>query len=142
MSRTETAALPVLAQCARAKCNSSVTIEMMTKDTHSYGPYARQRLFRILLDLQQQEKNLNWSAMAEAIHEWRGILFQRNNFYRLKKGILQDANIEIIVSWIEAVYDSAIRDRLKPDAIFDEVGKAARDYYFHIPASNVMEEWD
>ena len=69
-------------------------------------------------------------------------MFQRNNFYRLKKGTLQDDNIEIIVKWMEETHDNNIRARLLPDAIFEEVGKTVRDYYFHIPASNDIDEWN
>ena len=108
----------------------------------SYGTYAKQRLFRILLDLIKEEKNLNWSSMADAIHMWSGVMFQPNNFYRLKKGTLQDDNIEIIVKWMEETHDDGIRERLKPHAIFHEVGVATRDYYFHIPSDNFLDEWD
>jgi len=108
----------------------------------SYGPYAYQRLFRILLDLQIEKQDMNWSSMADQIYMWRGVKFQRNNFYRLKKGTLQDDNVEIIVTWIEESYDPTIRERLLPQAIFDEVGKSSRDYYFHIPAENVLDDWD
>ena len=108
----------------------------------SYSPYARQRLFRLLTDLVNDKKDMNWSSMAQAIYDWRGVHFDRQNFYRLKKGTLSNANIEFIVQWFEAKFDQDIRERLKPQAIFDEVGKASRDYYFHIPKQNVVEEWD
>jgi hypothetical protein len=108
----------------------------------SFGAYAKQRLFRILCDFLDKHQDQNWSALAEEIYLHRGVKFQRNNFYRLKDGKLKDANIEIIVAWFEAVHDPDIRERLKPQAIFDEVGKSSRDYYFHIPDENFVDEWD
>jgi len=43
---------------------------------------------------------------------------------------------------LEATHEPDIRARLHPHAIFDEVGKSSRDYYFNIPAGNVVEDWD
>lgn len=80
--------------------------------------------------------------MAMAISDWREIPFQRNNFYRLLKGTLRDGPINIIVDWLEAFHVPDIREKLKPDSIFREVGKSARDYYFHLPDGNLLDEWD
>ena len=108
----------------------------------SYGPYAKQRLFRVLTDLVSTTQKLSWSALADRITEWRGVKFQRQSFYRLRDGSLDDANIEIIVTYFEAQHDNTIRERLHPDAIFDELARPARDYYFHIPDANDIDEWN
>lgn len=108
----------------------------------SYTPYACQRLYRTLVDLKTERRNMTFSAMAEDIYLWRGIKFQRMNFYRLRDGTLKDDNIEIIVSWLENKYDPQIRTRLVPQAIFDDVGKSVRDYYFHMPTENNVDEWN
>ncbi len=115
---------------------------MMDEVKKRFGTYERQRLFRILLDLKASNQNTNWSSMAAEISEYRKVEFQRINFYRLKNDELGDANIEIIVSWLTAKHEPNIRDKLKPQAIFDEIGVTSRDYYFHIPAANYVEEWD
>lgn len=115
---------------------------MDMEEKAAFGLYAKQRLFRFLCDLLMKEKHMNWSSIAEDIYVWRGVKFQRNNFYRLKNGTLKDSNIEIIVSWIEAHHDPDIRSYLMPQAIFDDMGRTARDYYFHIPRQNFVDEWD
>lgn len=107
-----------------------------------FGPYAKQRLFRVLIDLVHTTPKLSWSGLADHITEWRKVKFQRQSFYRLRDGTLDDANIEIIIGYVEAQHDGAIRDRLHPDAIFDELAKPARDYYFHIPEANDIDEWN
>lgn len=111
-------------------------------DQQGYGVYARQRLIRILIDLIETTKGLSWSSLADKITEARGIKFQRQNFYRLRDGMLGDENIEYIVKYLEAHHDPEIRHRLLPEAIFGEVGKSSRDYYFHIPTENYLDEWD
>ncbi|PHR55179.1 MAG: hypothetical protein COA47_14375 [Robiginitomaculum sp.] len=108
----------------------------------TYGSYAHQRLFRILLDLQQEDRDLNWSSMAERIYLWRGIRFQRINFYRLKSGTLNSDNVEIIVSWVEQEFDKTVRERLVPQAIFGEMGRTARDYYFNLPVGSDVDDWN
>lgn len=108
----------------------------------AYDAYARQRLYRVLLDMQVEDQNLNWSGMAEEIYLSRGIKFQRINFYRLRDGTLSDANVDIIVTWLESEHDSEIRTKLTPQSIFDEVGRSSRDYYFHIPSDNFADEWE
>jgi len=108
----------------------------------SYSTYAKQRLYRILEDLTKDKKSLNMSSMAQAVSDFHGTHFQRNNFYRLRDSKLQDQNIEIIVKWIEANYFPDIRDRLEPSAIFDEAGVADRDYYFHISEDNFLDDLD
>ncbi len=108
----------------------------------SYGPHEKQRLYRILDDLVLSKTNLSWSSLAAAISTSRNVNFQRNNFYRLKRGKLQDANIEIIVSWLEKNHQPDIRDRLRPDSIFDEAGLLLRDYFFHISEDNLLEDVD
>jgi len=111
------------------------------KTKASYNPYSKQRLFRILVDMVDANAGANWSSLAKDIHLHRGVHFQRNNFYRLKDGTLSDSNVEIIVRWFEEVHDNGIRERLKPQAIFDEVGRSSRDYYYHLPKQNYYEEW-
>ncbi len=108
----------------------------------SYDAYARQRLFRILSDLIASKKDLNWSTMADAISEWNGPDFQRNNFYRLRDGKLSDPVTEIIVRWLEQSFEPDIRQRLSVQSIFGEMGLSARDYYFHVSPDNLLEELD
>ena len=115
---------------------------MVDLNTASYGPYEKQRLHRIFSDLAKDKKNLNWSSMAQAVSDFHGTHFQRNNFYRLSDGKLQDQNTDIIVKWLEAKYFPDIRERLKPAAIFDEAGVTDRDYYFHISENNFLDEHD
>ncbi len=80
--------------------------------------------------------------MADRISDWRGVQFQRVNFYRLRDGTLSGSNVEIIVSWLEAHFDPSVRTRLHPQAIFDEVGRSTRDYYFHLPPVSDVDDWN
>lgn len=104
--------------------------------------YAKQRLMRILADLVAGEMAINWSSLAADISVWRGIEFNRENFRRLRQGTLGPSNVEIIIKYLEEKHDANIRERLKPDAIFDELAQPARDYYFHIPEPNDMDDWN
>lgn len=101
-----------------------------------------QRLTRILFDLVSSTKGLSWTGLANRISERRKIKFQRQNFYRLRAGELGDENVDYIVEYLEAEHDPGIRDRLHPSTIFDELAKPARDYYFHIPEPNDIDEWN
>jgi len=104
--------------------------------------YARQRLTRILTDMVRDDMSLNWSNLAAMISEYRGVEFNRENFRRLRKGRLSDGNLEIIISYIEDKHDPDIREKLKPESIFDDLARPARDYYFHIPEENNLDEWN
>ncbi len=104
--------------------------------------YARQRLTRILTDMIAKDMALTWSGLAADVSVWRGIEFSRENFRRLRKGTLGPSNVEIIIRYLEHKHDPNIRERLKPDAIFDELAQPARDYYFHIPDDNNIDEWN
>lgn len=104
--------------------------------------YAKQRLMRILMDMVAGDQLLSWSSLAADITVFRGVEFSRENLRRLRKGTLGPANVEIIIKYIEEKHDPNIRERLRPDAIFDEMAQSARDYYFHIPERNDLEEWN
>ncbi len=116
----------------------------MTKqtDTPLNERYAKQRLMRILTDMVEADQLLSWSALASDISVSRGVEFSRENLRRLRKGTLGPANVEIIIQYLEESRDPNIRERLRPDAIFDELAKPARDYYFHIPEPNDISEWN
>ncbi len=104
--------------------------------------YAKQRLMRILTDMVAGDQLLSWSALAADITVFRGVEFSRENLRRLRKGTLGPANVEIIIKYIEEKHDPNIRERLRPDAIFDEMAQSARDYYFHMPDQNDMDDWN
>lgn len=104
--------------------------------------YAKQRLMRILTDMVAGDQLLSWSALAADISVFRGVEFSRENLRRLRKGTLGPANVEIIIKYFEEKHDPSIRERLRPDAIFDEMAQSARDYYFHMPDQNDISEWN
>jgi len=89
----------------------------------------------------QTTKGLSWTGLAHRITEAREIRFQRQNFYRLRDGTLSSEVMEYIVEYLEAHIDPNIRGRLHPNAIFDEMAISARDYYFHMPDQNDMDDW-
>lgn len=97
---------------------------------------------RILTDMVEDDQLLSWSALAADISVFRGIEFSRENLRRLRKGALGPANVEIIIHYLEENHDPNIRERLRPEAIFGEMAQSARDYYFHIPENNDLEEWN
>ncbi len=107
-----------------------------------YDAYAQQRIIKKLFDLQNQYQDLNWSVMADKITLWRGVSFQRMNFYRLQKNRLNDETTNIIVDWITDQFDPDFPEKLSPGSIFSEFGTSSRDYYYHIPAPNIVDEWD
>lgn len=113
---------------------------MSAQAKSKFTPYARQKILRFLFDLLATRADMTWSGMAGDITEMRGIPFQRINFNRLRDGQLGDSNIDIIVEWIEAKFDADIRSKLVPQAIFDEVGRSQRDYYFYLPPGHVVED--
>lgn len=104
--------------------------------------YAKQRLMRILTDMVEGNQLLSWSALASDISVHRGVEFSRENLRRLRHGTLGPANVEIIIQYMEAKHDPNIRNRLRPETIFDEMAQSARDYYFHMPAPNDMDDWN
>ncbi len=107
-----------------------------------FTAYAHQRLFRLLTDLVHDTRSLSWSRLADRITEWRNVKFQRMSFYRLRDGNLDGNNVEIIVAYMEAHHDADIRARLEPSSIINEMALAARDYFFHIPEPNDIEDWN
>ncbi len=115
---------------------------MQDQETRAFTAYARQKLFRILTGMVRDQKDLNWSVLADRITLDRGVNFQRLNFYRLRDGTLSDANIEIIVEWLEERHDSKIRQRLVPLSNFDEAARSCRDYYFYVPKDDDLDALD
>lgn len=116
----------------------------MTKrsDSPLSARYAKQRLMRILTDMVEGDQLLSWSALAADITVFRGVEFSRENLRRLRKCTLGPANVEIIIQYLEQKHDPNIRERLRPEAIFDEMAQSARDYYFHMPEQNDMDDWN
>jgi hypothetical protein len=55
---------------------------------------------------------------------------------------LGPANVEIIIQNYEENHDPNIRERLRPEAIFDHLAKPARANYFHNPEPNDLSEWN
>lgn len=108
----------------------------------TYDDYARERIVRVLTDLVQASNGLTWSGIATAISNWRGVIYHREYLGRLRNGKLSDPLVEIVVSWIEAHHDRNIREKLTSHRIFAEMGISSRDYYFHLPQLNNLEEWD
>ncbi|MBB4305118.1 hypothetical protein GGD81_004186 [Rhodobium orientis] len=104
-----------------------------------YDSYAYRRILHRVLDL--LPKYETWSAMANAISDYRGADFARNNLNRLRDGELGDVLLDVLVGWLET-HDPEFRLSLKPEAIFSEVGVSARDYYFHLFSMADLEEWD
>ena len=107
-----------------------------------YEKHEKQRLYRILEDWVKTTSNVNWSSLAKEISAKRRVQFQRINFYRLGEGKLQDANTEIIISWMEANKFPDIRNRIRPDAIFDEAGRSLRNYLYHVSEPNFLDDVD
>lgn len=113
-----------------------------TAKTQLSERYAKQRLMRILTDMVAGDQLLSWSALAQDITVFRGVEFNRENLRRLRNGTLGPANVEIIIKYLEEKHDPHIRERLRPDAIFDEMARSARDYYLHVPIPNDVDDWN
>jgi hypothetical protein len=79
--------------------------------------------------------------LAADISIWNEAEFSRENLRRLRHGGLGPQNVEIIIRFLEENHDPNIRERLRPEAIFDELAQPARDYYFHIPEANDIDDW-
>lgn len=109
----------------------------------TYNTYAQQRLFHRLCDLiAANQPNMSWSWIADDILRKGYGNFHRQYFHRLSKGRLTDPPVEIILRWVEDHHDPDIRGKLTPESIFNELGATSRDYYFHLPWLNSLEEWD
>jgi len=115
---------------------------MAPPNSKSYGVYEKQRLYRILEDFRDTRRGFNFSTLAMHISGHSNRSFDRRYFSRLKAGTLRDDITELIVKWYEANQDSSIREKLKPQAIFDEVGKSSHQYFFHPNDTGTGNDWD
>lgn len=106
----------------------------------TFNLYARQRLKRILYDLRDTRSDFNFDRAALEISETLNVEFSRQYFYRIAS--LRDYIVEFIVSWLEGDLVPEIRTRLTPNAIFDEVGVSARDYFYHISEDDLLDDLD
>jgi hypothetical protein len=107
-----------------------------------FDRYARERIIVKCADLIEDNPGYTWSYIADDITRLGIATFHREYFSRLRNHTLSDPLVDAVVRWIELKHDKRFREKLTPASIFAELGVNSRDYYFHLPWANTLEEWD
>lgn len=107
-----------------------------------FDRYARERIIAKCADLIESNPAYSWSWIADDIFREGIANFHREYFGRLRNHTLSDQLVDVIVRWIELKHDKRFREKLTPASIFADLGVNSRDYYFHLPWTNTLDEWD
>ena len=112
----------------------------MTRPKDSkYDDYAKYRLNERLLEL--YSRHGDWQRMANEVTAANNdIGFARTDMNRVRNKTAGDVLIDRLLTWMEKD-DPEIREKLRPEAIFHEMGGSSRDYYFNLFKAN-LSEWD
>jgi hypothetical protein len=106
----------------------------------AYSKPQKLKLFRAICELCENNSRLTKTSIADAISESRNISFDRQNLYRLASGKLGSEHVEVIVSWLEATHDGAIRDKLDMNKDVERFSYAHREFFPSGVAEPVLME--
>lgn len=106
----------------------------------AYDTYAKHRLAERLAE--QKRANGTWPSIAEKVADANGVpYFATSDLHLVRKKQAGRKLCDRVVRWLETL-DPNIRDWLRPEAIFTEMGVSARDYYFNLSEAADLDEWD
>lgn len=107
-----------------------------------YDRYAYERVIEKLNALIKAHPHLSFSAVADAISDWRGVTFHREYLTRMRKYALADPHLDTVIDWIAVHHDPKFRQKLSPENIFAQVGESSFAFYFHLAAMDDYDSWE